>query len=198
MRYAEASYSSEGGAARQPILSNSVLGVTVFILTEMMFFIALISAFLISKANAIEWPPPGQPRLPVEATAFNTAVLVASAIAMYFAGRNFMRDGYTKKSEQLLLLAMGLGAFFVIFQGFEWARLIGFGLTMTSSAYGSFFYLVIGAHAIHAVGALIALARLFLALKRRTLRSGSYAAGQIFWYFVVGLWPVLYSLVYLS
>ena len=198
MRYAEASYAGEGGTARQPILPNSVLGIIVFILTETMFFIALISAFLVSKANAIEWPPAGQPRLPIEATAFNTAVLLASAFTMYMAGRNFMREGYSRKSEQLLLLTIGLGTFFVVFQGFEWARLLGYGLTVQSSAYGSFFYLVVGAHALHAVGALVGLFRLFVKLKRRALRSGSYVAGQIFWYFVVGLWPLLYALVYLS
>src|SRR5690606_20335779 len=123
MRYAEASYSGEGGHAREPIISSSVLGVIVFILKEMMFFIALLSAFAISKANAIEWPPPDQPRLPVGATAFNTVVLLASAVTMFLAGRNFDREGYGKRSEKLFLLTFGLGSFFVIFQGIEWVRL---------------------------------------------------------------------------
>src|SRR5690606_28555099 len=144
-------------------------GVFVFILTEMMFFIALLSAFAISKANAIEWPPPDQPRLPVGATAFNTAVLLSSAVTMFLAGRNFVREGYSKRSEQLFLLTFGLGSFFVVFQRIEWVRLLGFGLTMQSSTYGGFFYLVIGAHAIHAVGAHAALARLFFKLKKRAL-----------------------------
>ena len=40
----------------------------------------MISAFLIVKGGSAVWPPPGQPRLPIEATAFNTAVLLASAL----------------------------------------------------------------------------------------------------------------------
>lgn len=200
MRYAEASYSSgEGGyVRREPVLPSSVLGVIVFILTEMMFFIGLVSAFVISKANALEWPPAGQPRLPVEATAFNTLVLLGSAVALYFAGRAFSREGFSRRSHQLFLLALGMGIFFVCFQGFEWARLLSFGLTMQSSNYGAFFYLLIGAHALHAVGSLLALGRLFFKFKRRSLRSESLQAGQFFWYFVVGLWPILYVLVYLS
>lgn len=198
MRYAEASLSGEGGSAREPAIPSSVFGVLVFILTETMFFVGLISAFMISKANAIEWPPLDQPRLPVGATAFNTAVLLASAATMYLAGRSFSREGFGRKSEQLFLLTLGLGTFFVVFQGFEWARLLSFGLTMQSSTYGGFFYLIIGAHAIHAVGSLLSLVRLFFKMKKGTLRRQSYQAGQVFWYFVVGVWPILYFLVYLS
>lgn len=198
MRYAEASLSGEGGAAPKPPIASSVLGVIVFICTEVMFFVGLISAYMVSKANAIEWPPIDQPRLPVGATAFNTAVLIGSGLLMYFAARTFDKEAFSRKAEQLFLAALGMGVFFVVFQGFEWARLISYGLTMQSSNYGAFFYLLIGTHAIHAVGALLALIRLFVKMKRRTLRSQSYRAGQLFWYFVVAVWPVLYVLVYLD
>ena len=44
--------------------------------------------------------------------------------------------------------------FFVVFQGFEWVRLIGEGLTMTSGTLGAFFYLIVGMHALHAFAAI--------------------------------------------
>ncbi|EDY80854.1 Cytochrome c oxidase subunit III subfamily [Verrucomicrobiia bacterium DG1235] len=198
MRYAEAGISSEGGSVRGPLISNSVFGVIVFILTEMMFFLGLISAFMISKANAIEWPPLDQPRLPMGATAFNTIVLLLSGVTMYFTGRVFDREGFGDKSKQLFVVTLGLGAFFVVFQGFEWARLLSYGVTMQSSSYGAFFYLIIGTHAVHAIGSIIAQIRLFLKFRRGTLRMDSFRAGQAFWYFVVGVWPVLYFLVYLD
>ena len=47
-----------------------------------------------------------------------------------------------------------LGVLFLAIQGSEWARLILFGLTMTSSLYGAMFYLIVGAHALHLVVAL--------------------------------------------
>ncbi|MDQ8204941.1 cytochrome c oxidase subunit 3 [Pelagicoccus sp. SDUM812003] len=199
MRYAEASLSGEGGSSRrEPVISNSLLGVIIFILTEMMFFIGLISAYSISKANALEWPPLDQPRLPIGATAFNTVALLASGVAMFLTSKTFAREGFSRKSEQLFLFALGLGLFFVVFQGFEWARLLGFGLTMQSSTYGAFFYLIIGTHAVHAIGALFALGRLFFKMRNRTLRLASLHGGQAFWYFVVGVWPILYVLVYLN
>lgn len=198
MRYAEASFAGEGGSVKEPIFSNSVLGVIIFIMAELMFFLGLISAFMISKANAVEWPPIGQPRLPVEATAFNTGVLLLSALTMFLAGRAFDREGFGSKSKLLFLGTLGLGTFFVVFQGVEWVRILSDGLTLQSGNYGAFFYLIIGTHAVHAIGALIAQALLFWKFQKRTLRLQSFRAGQMFWYFVVGVWPVLYYLVYLD
>lgn len=190
--------SAEGGSAREPAFSNSVLGVIIFIMAETMFFLGLISAFMISKANAVEWPPIGQPRLPVEATAFNTAILLVSGLTMYLTGRAFDREGFSSKSKMLFLATLGLGSFFVAFQGYEWAQILGQGLTMQSGNYGAFFYLIIGAHALHAIGSLVAQGRLFWKFKKGSLRRQSFRAGQTFWYFVVGLWPILYYLVYLA
>jgi heme/copper-type cytochrome/quinol oxidase subunit 3 len=96
-----------------------------------------------------------------------------------------------------LAVAIALGAFFVVFQGVEWVALIGEGLTLTSSTHGSFFYLIVGAHALHAVAALIALGWTWTLLSRRRLRQGTLWAVSLFWYFVVGLWPILYVRVYL-
>jgi heme/copper-type cytochrome/quinol oxidase subunit 3 len=97
----------------------------------------------------------------------------------------------------LLLASIGLGAFFVIFQGVEWVALIREGLTLTSSHHGSFFYLIVGLHALHAVGAITVLAWVWLRLQRGRLTASRFYAAQIFWYFVVGLWPILYLRVYL-
>jgi heme/copper-type cytochrome/quinol oxidase subunit 3 len=168
----------------------------VFVSAEVMFFAGLASAFLIAKAGSIAWPPPGQPRLPVEVTAFNTAMLLASGGLLLLAGRAFAgRD--LRRTGVLMAGAVGLGAFFVALQGFEWLRLIRFGLTLTSSTYGAFFYLVVGVHALHVLGALVALARVAANLRAGTLARDTLQAVSVLWYFVVGLWPFLYVLVYL-
>jgi cytochrome c oxidase subunit 3 len=86
----------------------------IFVIAEMMMFAGLMSAFSIVKAGALGWPPPGQPRLPVEATAFNTAALLASAVFLFFANRAYARNRNLAKRP--LFAAMGLGAFFVVFQ----------------------------------------------------------------------------------
>jgi heme/copper-type cytochrome/quinol oxidase subunit 3 len=182
-------------AAARPGVPNAVLGMVLFCVVEAMFFAGLISAHTIVRSNAIEWPPPGQPRLPVERTMINTAALLLSAPALFWAGRVFRRS--RRAALRPMGVAMALGAFFVAFQGWEWLNLLREGLTLTSSQHGSFFYLIVGMHAAHAVAAIGALVWAFGRLLDLRLGSGAFGATAVFWYFVVAVWPVLYWRVYL-
>jgi len=177
------------------LVPNGVMGMLIFVISECMLFGGLISAFTIIRSSALVWPPPDQPRLPVAATAFNTAALLASGVCLYLAGRGLARS--RERARRPLLAAMLLGAFFVLFQGVEWVRLIADGLTLTSSNLGSFFYLIVGLHGLHAVAALGLLVYTWLRLQRGWLAQSQLATAQVFWYFVVGLWPILYGVVYL-
>jgi cytochrome c oxidase subunit 3 len=168
----------------------------IFVGTEIMLFAGFVSAFTIMRASAVVWPPPGQPRLPVAETAFNTLLLLASGALLYLARRRY-RTG-PARARAPLLGAIGLGAAFVLLQGREWIGLIADGMTLRSSALGSFFYLIVGMHALHAVVALGVLVHAWRRLERGWLPPTLLAAAEIFWYFVVGVWPILYWRVYLS
>lgn len=185
---------SHADARRVP---NAVLGTIIFVGAEVMFFAALISAHTIARASAMAgmWPPPGQPRLPVERTAINTAALLASGVLLWIANRYIVRA--PKTAQRYLEGAIFLGAAFVSLQGVEWVRLIREGLTLTSSSHGSFFYLIVGTHALHAVAAIVALAWVYLRIRTGRLKMEVFTATQVFWYFVVALWPIIYLRVYL-
>jgi heme/copper-type cytochrome/quinol oxidase subunit 3 len=181
-------------SGREPVIPNGVLGMLIFVMTEIMLFAGLISAFTIVKAGATVWPPPGQPRLPVEQTAINTLALLLSGAMLFVACRRYQRNRADARAP--LLAAMLLGVFFVGFQGAEWVALISEGLTLTSSTLGSFFYLIVGLHGLHAVAALIVLASAWVRIQRGWLAQRHLAAAEVFWYFVVGIWPPLYLVVY--
>src|SRR5215467_640528 len=72
---------------RRPLIDNLRLAMLFLICGEIMFFGALVSAFLVLKVTAVQWPPPLQPRLPVLVTGVNTLVLLASSAAMFAAMR---------------------------------------------------------------------------------------------------------------
>jgi len=185
---------------KKPPIANGVLGIIIFVVTEVMFFAALISSYLVLRSGAVEWPPWGQPRLPVLATGFNTLVLLLSGWVLFKAHRTFSRTDGVPAARKLLGISILLGLFFILFQGYEWFQLIQFGLTMTSSTYGGLFYLIIGIHALHVAAALIVLSHTYAKLapsKVPQLATTEFAVSQIFWYFVVGVWPLLYFLVYL-
>ena len=180
---------------RRPLVPNGVMGMLIFVICEAMLFAGLISAFTILRASAPVWPPPGQPRLPVASTAVNTAMLLASGVLLVATQRAFPRD--RARARRPLLLSMLLGGGFVAFQGVEWFRLIRQGLTLTSSTLGSFFYLIVGMHALHALAALGLLVYTWVRLQRGWLAQSQLATAAVFWYFVVIVWPVLYGVVYL-
>ena len=185
---------SHSDARRVP---SAVLGTIIFVAAEVMFFAALMSAHTIARASAVGgvWPPPGQPRLPVGRTAINTAALLASGALLWLANRLLERAPRT--AQRYLEAAILLGVAFVSLQGIEWIRLIREGLTLTSSSQGSFSYLIVGTHALHALAAIAALGWVYLRSRRGTLRPEVFTAIQVFWYFVVLLWPVIYLRVYL-
>jgi cytochrome c oxidase subunit 3 len=180
---------------RRPVVPSAMLGMLVFIVTEVMFFAGFISAFTISKANAAmgTWPPPGQPLLPAAATAVNTVVLLISGALLFVAYRRF-RAGAAVIG--LYAAALVLGTAFVGLQGREWAQLLGQGMTMTSSTLYAFFFLIVGLHALHCVACIPAMAYGLVRLRAGSMTREYFLAMLAFWLFVVGAWPVIYFRVY--
>ncbi len=189
----------------KPLVSSGVLGMAMFIATEVMFFTALISGFLVLRAQNPDWPPPGQPRLPIVITALNTLVLLGSgwtalrALAPFAVERKVRQNWDRHAAARWFGITLLLGMTFLGVQGFEWFRLIGFGLTTTSSLYGATFYVLVGAHAAHVLGAVVALLWIRRQLVCERAASNDVESVQpmvMYWLFVVIVWPILYGLVY--
>ncbi len=189
----------EGRSVSKPRVPSALLGTALFVLSEVMFFSGLISSFVVIRSHADVWPPEGQPRLPILITGINTAVLLFSAYTMWRTRRDLV-GGNREQSRQWLQATFLLGLTFVGIQGYEWAQLISHGLGTENNLYGGLFYVLIGMHAAHVIGALIA-----LGLVLRRMGKGCYSAEshdgllamRFFWFFVVAIWPLLYAMVYL-
>ena len=183
-------------AIRREIVPSSVMGMLLAVGVEVMFFAGLISAFTIARAGAgaAQWTMPTAPVLPAASTAVNTAALLLSGLLVAVAHVQYRRR--SPATSRTLFAAWLLGASFVLLQGREWVGLLSQGLTITSSGLGAFFYLIVGAHAAHAAVALIALGVAWWRMRQRTLSDGFFMGTEVFWYFVVGLWPIIYLRVY--
>ena len=194
--FAEPPMDASARRPRREIVPSSLLGMLIFVGTEVMFFAGLISAFTISRAGAAraDWVLPGGQLLPVAATAVNTVALAASGALVWYAGRQYRVRA--SGAAQTLLAATVLGALFVVLQGREWVGLIHHGVTLWSKGLGAFFYVIVGAHAVHASGALVAMSIAWWRLRAGRLSPGFLLGVQTFWYFVVLIWPVIYARVY--
>ena len=182
---------------RNPI-SSGMLAMVMILGAEVMFFAGLISAYIVNRSVADDMPGLQQHKLPVSVTAFNTILLVASLFTILIFSRRF-KAGY--KGKALLVATLLLGILFLVLQGREWITLLGIGFSTTSSIYGAFFYTIIGAHGLHVLVGIFLLLYLFLSIHKdmpsdRAMNRISICS--LYWYFVVGIWPILYVLVYLT
>ena len=196
----------DGGDGRSPEpspeprpLDNAHLGLLFFLGSETMLFASFVMGFFVLRSQAPVWPPPLQPRLPVAVTALNTLCLLASSATMVAAGRA-LRRGDRRALVRGLGATAALGVLFLAVQGYEWARLIQFGLRVSSGTYGGTFYTLIGLHGAHVAGALAWLGAVLLGVAAGRFgaeRPAPVSLCAIYWHFVVAVWPVLYVLVYL-
>lgn len=185
---------------RRPLaIEHGILAMAVFLATETMLFAGLISAFLILRAGAMQWPPPGQPRLPIAITGLNTLVLLLSAYTMQRA-TSASRRPRSSAMVRWLGVTAALGTTFLLVQGVEWMRLVAHGLHASSSTYGASFYTLIGCHAVHVLAAVVALLALLVWSWRANLERcrTRVEVHRLYWFFVVAVWPILYVLVYLA
>jgi len=178
------------------IAPSGVVGMLIFIVTEVMLFAGFLSAFTITRSNALMgmWPPPGQPRLPVENTMVNTGALLLSGLVLVIGHWRLKKNLTNVRGP--LIAALILGSTFVALQGVEWVALLRQGLTMMSSPHGSFFYLIVGVHGLHALAAIIAVGWALSRSLRGKLKASEFYTVETFWYFVVLMWPIIYTRVY--
>lgn len=196
-RHSRLRHGDEGSSAARPV-SNARLALVMALVVETMFFAGLIGAYIVVRFSSVVWPPPNLPQLPLAVTWVNTMVLSASELTMLAALRAVRRgDGQTLRRN--LLVTLVLGSIFVAVQGSEWARLIQHGFTLSSGSYGSTFYVLIGTHAVHVVGAIAWLAAVFVGARRGRYGADRHVGVELcamYWSFVCVLWLFLFALVY--
>ena len=183
-------------------LSNAKLAVLILLGAETMLFVGLIGAFLVFRMGNVTWPPLSHAniQLPRLVTGINTVLLIISGFTMFQALRAIQQDR-VKQLRNFLLFTGALGLLFLVIQGSEWIQLVSKGLTLQSGVYGAIFYVLIGCHAVHVLGAVI-----WLTIVIGMAMAGRYSAVHytgietctIYWIYVVALWPVLYFLVYFA
>lgn len=178
---------SVGTRVKPRRVDRAVLGMALFLMTEVMLFAGLISACMVLRAgSAVQWPPANQPRLPEWLTLGNLGILLASGAALAVA----------RGKPRGIAVAAALGAVFFAVQGYEWSRILSFGIANGSGPFAGVFYGLVGTHAVHVLGGVITLTWLWRQVARGTASDGAKTASAMYWFFVVGVWPVLYLLVY--
>jgi cytochrome c oxidase subunit 3 len=178
------------------------VGTIVWLSSELMFFAALFAMYFtirsVTLAQGGEWPG-AHLDLPFDTQ--NTIVLVASSITCQM-GVFAAERGEVRKLRIWYFISFLMGLYFVLGQAYSYHELISKeGLTLSSSAYGSVFYLTTGFHGLHVTGGLIAflflLGRTYVAKRWTHEMATSAIAVSYYWHFVDVVWIGLFSVIFI-
>jgi len=176
------------------------VGTIVWLSSELMFFAALFAMYFTMRAvNQATWSEYTE-KLNVPFATVNTIILVLSSVTCQL-GVFAAERGDVRKLRMWFVITFVMGSVFVAGQITEYAQLVQEGITLSSSAYGSVFYLTTGFHGMHVTGGLIA----FLFVLGRTYASRRFTHRQAttaivvsyYWHFVDVVWIGLFTMIYL-
>ena len=177
-------------------ISPSILGMFLFIGSEIMLFGAFFTAyFFIRVVNGVAWPTPPF-HLPVYVAFLNTCILVTSSFTMHWALTSVKKNNpFGLRAGLLLTFLMGLT--FLVTQGREYSRV---GFAPKDGAFATIFYCLTGLHGAHVfVGLSILLFMTIRAFRGHFSPEHHHGVeiGGIYWHFVDVMWIVVYLTVYI-
>ncbi|MDO8209140.1 heme-copper oxidase subunit III [Conexibacter sp. CPCC 206217] len=183
-------------AHRSSRVDPQMLGMMLFIISEIMVFGAFFTAyFFIRVVDGNPWPAEGT-ELPKAIAGVNTAILLSSSITLHWALEAIKR-GNRAAFKAGMATTFLLGATFLFIQINEYVHI---GFAPSNSAQASVFYGLTGLHGAHvALGLMILLfvtVRAFRGHFSPEEHRGVEVPG-IYWHFVDVMWVIVYSAVYL-
>jgi cytochrome c oxidase subunit 3 len=185
-----------GRNKRQPSPNRYYTGIAIAIISILMFFMALASAFLVRKGTSGDWVAVHIPTL----LWLNTAILLLSSATLEMARKRLAKDDDSAGFKNLWLITTILGVIFLVGQVVAWRQLNSQGIYLASNPASSFFYIFTGAHALHLIGGVVAL--IYVARRNfdaaKVTRSVAAEVTSYYWHFMDALWLFLLALLYLG
>lgn len=188
-------------------IGNPVLGMLLFITSEVMFFAGLFAAYFNIRANSTPWPPLNRnvdPAVPFELHILPivlpaTILLVISSFTCQFAVWAIKKDdrrGFIRNIAVTVLL----GVVFLLLQAYDYLELGHEGITLSSGVFGTTFFTLTGFHGAHVLGGVLMLSVVLyrgMAGQFSARHHDMVEATSLYWHFVDVVWIMLFSILYL-
>jgi len=196
-------------------LSQVRIGLVFALFGVLMFFIAIVSAFFVTKANGhfnprglyvYEWLPTAVPRILL----LNTVILLLSSICAELARTSMFREQdvmdewfglgrpTSRRATAWLSATLLFGLLFLAGQAIAWRQLSAHQVFFRSNPSAHFFYILTVSHAVHLTVGIGALIAALIGLHR----SRQFASRQIlvdatvwYWHAMGLLWLLLFALL---
>ena len=189
-----------GHDTRRGGMDTALLGMMLFIASEVMFFAALFAAYFNVKASAPEFPPAGTEFIdPVGLPLIVTAILLTSSLTMQWATSRIRRGDRTGMNRAIAI-TLTLGIIFLFLQVYDYYVLVtedSFGID--SGVYGTLFFTMTGFHGAHVLGGVIGLAVILSRGVQGQFSKRHHVAVEAvhyYWHFVDVVWVLLFLTIY--
>jgi heme/copper-type cytochrome/quinol oxidase subunit 3 len=168
----------------------------VVVAAESVFFGTLIVSYLYLRVGQTNWPFSHPTFWQLAVPSLNTLVLLLSGVTAW-ASERAIRAGADRRFRSGLVLTIALGLVFVGGQVLEFART---GMRPGDQAFGGVFFALMGFHALHLIAGVVVLVICFVRAGLGDFTPARHEAitlGAWFWYFVVAVWLVLFTALFL-
>jgi cytochrome c oxidase subunit 3 len=179
-------------------MPGALLGMMLFIASELMFFGSLFGAYFTIRAATDPWPPDGTAEIAVLRTGFFSAFLIASSFTIQHSVTVLRRDDVAGMLRWLAI-TIGLGLIFLGGQAWEYSELIREDFVISSNQFATLFFTMTGFHGLHVAGGLVAIALVFASARGARVtaaRHGPAEAVSYYWHFVDVVWIFLFVTLY--
>jgi cytochrome c oxidase subunit 3 len=189
------------GCHSQKVKLSIKIGIILFILSEVMFFLSFFWSFFDYSLNpAVEigniWPPLGISSInPYHIPLLNTLVLVSSGVSITYSHHMLLNNNLNFRLAWMLITVF-LGVYFSFLQGFEYLYC---SYSFIDSSFGSIFFIATGFHGVHVIiGTIFIIVEInrLLNLNFSFIQNLGYELSCWYWHFVDIVWLFLYTFLY--
>jgi cytochrome c oxidase subunit 3 len=192
-------------------ISNVVLGMLLFITSEVMFFAGLFAAYFNTRASNHPWPPDncgptpaptcvpfGEILNPFSLILVATIILITSSFTCQLAVWAIRRNDRTGFLRNIGFTFV-LGVIFLLLQAYDYSLLFEDGMTLGSGPFGTTYFTLTGFHGAHVFGGVIMLGVMLyrgMAGQFSSRHHDAVEAASLYWHFVDVVWILLFSILY--
>ena len=181
-------------------INTALLGMLLFIASEVMFFAGLFAVYFNIRASHPRWPPEGTEHFGVNPiVVIATILLIVSSFTMQWGVWRIRRDDRTGMNRALVVTLI-LGILFLAMQAYDYSILYGEGIRLNSGIFGSLFYTMTGFHGAHVFGGVVGITVMLLRGLAGQFSGRHHVAVEavsIYWHFVDVVWIALFTTLYL-
>ena len=183
-------------------IDTALLGMLLFITSEIMFFAGLFAAYFSVRARyGSHWPalPEGVEFSINPLVIIATIILVSSSGVIQWGLRSIAR-GDRRGMNRALALTMVMGIVFLTLQATDYLILGAEGITLNGSIFGSLFFTMTGFHGAHVLGGVIGIGVILARGASGQFSARNHVAVEAvsaYWHFVDVVWIFLFLTIYL-